>query len=456
VSPDIAKIILGTLIMLPNFLEIVDLSEADFLDERKKKTFRIIANFWEEKRPKEIDPFLLAERLGGDDALTFVSELTTGLQHDSPEMFIGRVAAIRESITVRCLAGCLQKELAVELKTGALMDLTEILQYVDELRRLRQPKGIDINTILKSGQELGAIDLNVEWVLDKLIPERAITVLYGPGGIGKTWLGLMIAKAASEGADIFSLPTKKRPVVYLDFENPLPVLIERIRQINMPEVLFWHLGFEIPPPRIDVDDWKFYKSLPRESLIIIDSLRSSQTGDENSSRDMAIILGRLKELREQGRTILLYHHTSKVDERTFRGSMAITDLADHVLAMHRVKPTTFEELGDDIEPDPDAMYYLGAGKKTRYERHHVFLQFSAQAGFVLAKDPDLDAMTALAEFMRSKAQAVSQIELTTFAKTELGIARKKALRLLAKGERVNRWTSFKDRTHDNRTLYEAN
>jgi len=441
----LSKAILGSLILSPSLLEVIDLSPADFPDDREIETFSAICEMWENRRPDEIDAVLLAEKLSGDGAAYFVSSLLTGAIRLSPEIFCDRVSELRKKrITARLL-----DKIERQAKKGDL-NLDEILPDVDRYRALCAPK-LEVAGCLKTGTTLLALDLHVEWAFDKLIPERSITILHGPGGIGKTWLGMMIAKAVSDGQELFGIETKKKSVIYLDFENPLPVLVERIQRMDLSNVMFWHLGFETPPPRFDSDKWQLFKELPKESLLIVDSLRSSQGGDENSSRDMALIMGHLKELREQGRTILLYHHASKVDERTFRGSMAITDLADHVLSLYKVNKR-FEEI-DDTEPDPSALYRFGTGTKTRYERFGIFLTFNGQ-GFELAQDPDQDALQAILEFMRSTDHPVNQSEIYEWAKPELEITKKeKITRLLRKGERINLWSSWLDKAHKNRRLY---
>ena len=119
---------------------------------------------------------------------------------------------------------------------------------------------------LKKGHELKAMDCRVEWVIEKLLPKQSITLLHGKGGVGKTWLSLLLAKTVSEGDYFMGLRTEKTPVYYIDFENSLSVLIERIRKLGADDVNFWHFSFENKPPKIDSHDWDVYKK-DRKSVV---------------------------------------------------------------------------------------------------------------------------------------------------------------------------------------------
>ena len=304
------------------------------------------------------------------------------------------------------------------------------------------PKASGLLGSIKTGAELQLMDLRVEWVLEKLIPERSLTLLHGPGGLGKTWLGLAMAKAVSEGTPFLGLETKRRPVVYIDFENPLPMLIDRVRALDIKEVRFWHLSAERRPPKIDGTEWELYKTLAAGSLLIFDTARAAFDGEENSSQDVALAMGRFKELRELGNEILLLHHTTKLNEKASKGSTAWDDLADNVLAFYRVRPGTFEEIEDEGF-DPDALLHLGTGKKSRYERFKVFLTMDPSGGgFVKAQDPSEEALQALAGFIAGEGMGKNQKEVRAWARENLGGGRTaNLLALLRRGEKQGLWTT---------------
>lgn len=446
-SAKLPSVILGALILAPRLLEMSDVSDYDLPVGRMREAFKNVVTIWEEQRPDEIDAVLLSERIGGDGAYSFVSSLLSGAIKLNPEAFQARVNELRrKALTVRIL-----KKIEKQVKIGKL-DLDEVEPDLLRYRALSDPK-LDISTSLKKGSELQTLDLHVEWFIEKLIPERSVTLLHGKGGLGKTWLCLQIAKAIAEGQEFLSLKTKTRSVIYIDLENSLPLLIERIRKIDIRDVLFWHLSEDPRPPKLDSKNYIKYKKFAPESLLIFDTLRAAHDGDENSSKDMAFVMGRLKELRELGFTILLNHHTGKADERIYKGSTAISDLADHVLSLHRVKRSTFEEVEDDAGPGPDDYFYLGTKEKTRYEPFHIFLKFSPESGFVRAEDPDQESLEAISEFIKNSDHTLNQTEIFNWAKMELEIKKKAKLSsILKKGEKLKLWISRKE---GYRRLYES-
>jgi hypothetical protein len=286
-------------------------------------------------------------------------------------------------------------------------------------------------SILKKGSDLMNLDIYVEWIVDKLIPKQSITLLHGRGGIGKTWITLVLSHAVSKGLPFMGLETVQCPVVYVDYENSLPVLVERVKKIEAADVLFWHNTNEMRPPKIDAKEWELYKALP-VGLLVYDTLRASQSKDENDSRQMAEVMTRLKELRDAGFTILLLHHTPKGNDQTYKGSTAILDLADHVLSLHKVRKGSLEETED--EETENVFYRFGTKGKTRYEPFHIFLEFQKEHGFVIAPDPDTEELEEIYDLLQHQKDLLKQSQVYDLVKTKLSITSKgKVIKLLNKG-----------------------
>jgi hypothetical protein len=437
---DIEREVLGSLIMKPELLETCDLEDTDFEPGLPRETFSHISKIWEDHRLNEIDARILADHIGGGNSeIVYVSSLFDGAVRQEPDILKFRISELRKrKLVFRITAKLSERSASGEINVD---DIRSDLEQYESLTN----KPFDPAKILISGSEMQDLDIQVEWAVEKLIPAQSLTLLHGPGGVGKTWLGLCISKAVSAGVPFLGLQTKTRPVVYVDYENPWRMLVDRVKRLDINEVQFWHLSKQPPPPRLDGPTWDLYKRVvPPGSLIIIDTSRSSHDGEENSSQDAALVMNRLKEIREFGNDILLLHHTTKLNERAPKGSTAWEDLSDHVLAFHKAKSGTLDE-SDGGGLGPGVRLSLGTGRKTRYEPAHFFLTFNlSEGGFSLAEDPDSVTIDAIAEYIKGPGKGKTQSEIISYAK-DAGIGpgmRSNFTALLRRGETTH-WISHK-------------
>jgi archaellum biogenesis ATPase FlaH len=287
---------------------------------------------------------------------------------------------------------------------------------------------------LETWNQIRELDIKVEWVVDHLIPKGAIIILFGKGGIGKTWLVMDIARCIGSGIDYLGYATQETLVIFVDFENPLTVLNTRTQRMGEAEgVHFWRVGNEVKPPKLDSDDWEKYKELPDGTVIIFDTLRASHSKDENSSEHMAMIMERIKELRDCGFTVILLHHTPKNSATISKGSTAIVDLADHILNLSRVRRSNGGEdkLIADDDDDEEAVYRFGVREKTRFEPHHIYLTLNPDRGFELAPDPEEETLEGIHQLLLR----TGPLPKTAFAKEckAMSLGQKKALKLIDRG-----------------------
>lgn len=306
---------------------------------------------------------------------------------------------------------------------------TEFVSLSD-IYTVQQTDKQDILTRLQPWNDIIDSNIKTEYLLDRLIPKGSITLEFGRGGIGKTTLTMDIGYAIAEGITFAELSTIKTPVYYIDFENPLSFVKDRASFIGRTDNMwFWHISNETPPPRLDSKEWVLYKDLP-PGLLIIDSLRSSQLLDENSSKDMASILCRAKELREMGFTIVLLAHTPKGSDAIYKGSTAILDLSDHILGFQMVKDS-----GEDVvEFDPSQLFSFGTRIKTRYEPAQIFLNFDPSIKrFTKAEDPDCDNLRSLWNYLKTRETPPNQSEFREQGTKSIGVADAEMRRLISKG-----------------------
>ena len=253
--------------------------------------------------------------------------------------------------------------------------------------------------MIKMG-DLAKMNLSIKWIVDKFIPEETITLFSARGGSGKTRLMYKMASCIAEGEPFLKeFKCVKKEVYYIDFENPLALINDMRRGMNLSgKINLWpihQVNEAYRPKRLsDKDWWEWYNQLKPNSILFIDTLRSSSLGfDENSSGDMGEYTDRLKKLREYlGLTIILEHHTRKGDKRIFRGSSALPDLVDNTLILYlkEFKKKDKEEDSDEEETEFGKTFYFGHGLpgegKTRYIREGRNIVLVKDKGFIRYED----------------------------------------------------------------------
>ena len=184
-----------------------------------------------------------------------------------------------------------------------------------------------------------------EMLLDPILPERSLAMLYAPRGVGKTLLSLSIGLAVAGGVPLlrWSAPRRKR-VLYVDGEMPLSSLQERLRAISMG------LGADIPNDGFKIlaaDQTEQGLSLGSEDgqkavepllnavdLMILDNLSTlCTTGSESASDAWVPMQNWLIRLRRQGIAVLLVHHAGTNGRQ--RGTSRREDALDTIIALRR-------------------------------------------------------------------------------------------------------------------------
>ena len=294
-------------------------------------------------------------------------------------------------------------------------------------KRIFTKKDVD-ELYLPTSKKLSTFDINIEWVLDSVIPKHANTMIYSEGGVGKSLLMLQIATAVANGEGIFGLDVEQMPVTYIDFENPLSIVVDRVKKIGGSSNLkVWHLDNNPPPYRLDTINWEIYKAF-EPGLLIVDSLRSAHHLDENSSQDISSLMERLKFIRGNDSTIVLIHNENKGGD--FRGSTSLTDLCDQILMYGCV-----EEFGSEKEISPihtrSKVRRLGIGGKHRFDtpiiEHPLYL--------TLRDDGKLDTATPDEELLQT-------IEYIKNGMTQTEIAEIFGISQQAISKRVNKLKSL--------------
>jgi hypothetical protein len=222
------------------------------------------------------------------------------------------------------------------------------LQYHPEER----PKTLNLVT----DAQLAGVDVSRQsWFIPNYIPEKAVVMWAGKRSSCKTWSALHLAISLATGKPFFGeFESKPTPVLYIDEENGLPVLKERVEQIKagMGVIEFvdnlFYTSFE--GIKLDMDVWlepirNFLKE-HNPAVIIIDSLRRVIRAEENDAGEMNTIFTEYIRpmVEEHNCTWIFQHHLRKGisgrkpedDMDELRGSSELTNYADVVLIFQKI------------------------------------------------------------------------------------------------------------------------
>lgn len=182
------------------------------------------------------------------------------------------------------------------------------------------------------------------FLIDRLIPEKGITIISGHPSSYKTWVVLEIAKAVATGSTLFDcFKTQQSGVLFIDEENGDQTLQDRLNLLginyDVPIYCSPKAGFILNSNSVkQIVDFAKQNNI---KLVCFDSLIRIHDGDENNATEMAHVFRQLKELTVYGLTVLCIHHNRKEGvqgtnaRQNLRGSSDILASIDCHLAIER-------------------------------------------------------------------------------------------------------------------------
>jgi putative DNA primase/helicase len=187
-----------------------------------------------------------------------------------------------------------------------------------------------------------------EMLLAPWLPTQGLCMLYGPRGLGKTFVSVGISLAVATGGTFlgWTAPQPRR-VLHIDGEMPAASLQERFAhaiklsgEMAMPSPDYLHvLSAEIEPDGLpdlaDPAGQAFYEPyLAGADLIVVDNISTVCRGiRENESDSWRPVQEWTLRMRRAGRAVLLNHHSGKSGDQ--RGTSKKEDVLDTVIALRR-------------------------------------------------------------------------------------------------------------------------
>jgi hypothetical protein len=178
------------------------------------------------------------------------------------------------------------------------------------------------------------------WCVRGVLPARGLAAIAGPSASGKSFLAFDMAAAIAGGWRWFGQRVTAAPVVYAALEGEAGYKLRaQAWEANHGQALPDGLRLMLAPFKLteaqDVQD--LATVVPAGAVVIIDTLnRAAPESDENSSRDMGLILEAAKRLQAMtGGLVVLVHHTGKDESKGLRGHSSLFAAMDAVVTVSR-------------------------------------------------------------------------------------------------------------------------
>lgn len=215
--------------------------------------------------------------------------------------------------------------------------VTEDKVDVTDFFTKRKKTKADFTELLKSAQEFSGDVLPAEkysfislsdlvdkefpkqnWIVEHFIPEEGLSCIAGPPGVYKSYFTNYIAGCIAQGIPVLDkFKTQRVPVLFIDKENSLRRIRERIIQMNVPKEHLQNIHL-MDSANFSVEDKQSIEQVKRAiidygvKLVVLDTLVRMHSGDEASAKDMNLIKQVMWEFQKLGAAVLFIHHFKKL------------------------------------------------------------------------------------------------------------------------------------------------
>ncbi len=366
-ADDLERAVLGAVLLNPaHWPQIAVLRPGDFLLDAHRKIFGRMLDLAESSIP--IDTVTLVNELDRRKELQavgdvgYISSLMDGLPDrplDSVERYVVEVLSYAGFRHIGQAADSIRQQ--ADDPAATIADLRrKLIEAAREAARYEAEHATRISRIEDIPCPFTCPSDETCWVVHGLIPASGITIIAGEAGSGKTWLALTLARAMTFGDDFLGRRTQKNKALYLDRENPLSLIRDRLQLLfgGASEFRPWGLWCSDEPPMIG--DPRLLEFARKRPVLIIDSMIRFHSADENSATQMAPVMASLRELSTVGASVIVLHHKPKSETSSYRGSSDIVagadaafSLAKHdgLLVLRTIKNRFGVEVTVKIQPD---------------------------------------------------------------------------------------------------------
>jgi len=225
--------------------------------------------------------------------------------------------------------------------------VSEIPRLVHGAQKFAPEPAFEPGELIRTANDVGREYEDIDWIVDDLIPEQAVGMIFGASGTFKSFIAIDLCCHMANGMDFIGKETRKAPVLYLASEGGAGIY----RRIQA-----WHKHHGLP---ISDDIWlvttpliltvkeqlealvaAMHRMKVKPALVVIDTLSQTFAGDENSSNDIASYIRAINtDVRAQfGCSAIIIHHTGHNASDRPRGSSAMMANLDFLLGVFKPDP----------------------------------------------------------------------------------------------------------------------
>jgi hypothetical protein len=241
-------------------------------------------------------------------------------------------------------------------------DIPRAVKTAEEKYKPKQSQTIDYSTgeilpdVIKEpifehvGSSLDEIK-EIDWVIDRYVERDAISMVYGPSGVGKSFVAISMACCIVTGTPWFGMSVKQGPVFYIAGEGHNG-LIRRFKawevsnNVSLKTAPLYKtrkaIGIlnESESYELKLELNEMIKKYGNPSIIIVDTVaRNFGDGDENKTEDMGKFVKELDDIRAQcGCHIQIVHHSGHEGTRA-RGNSSLRAAVDQEYQVTQSAPS---------------------------------------------------------------------------------------------------------------------
>lgn len=206
-------------------------------------------------------------------------------------------------------------------------------------------------------------DLHLSSIIDGIIFDGSLSILYGAFGSGKSFFAVYLAVMVALGREVFGRKVSPTNVLYIaaEAENSIKRRLKAY-EIDEPGILTTpgRRAIHVMAPPIDLfgdpdkpkqeGDWAEITEVVRVKevgLVIIDTFAQALgAGNENTAQDQMRVVRFCNRLRQEtGAAVMFVHHTGKDASKGMRGGTALAAAAEeHVF----VEDLSNQETGEKV------------------------------------------------------------------------------------------------------------